>query len=283
MKQEASVIGVDLGGTNMRAGLVKGQTICAKEANSVPKTDDPKVVLNQLIRTIEAVMEPGVEGIGIGVPSLVKTSEGIVYNVQNIPSWKEIRLKELLEGQFKLPVYVNNDANCFAVGERYFGEGRRFTDFVGLITGTGVGGGIVKNGHLLPDQNCGAGEFGMISYLDHDYEYYCSGQFFDNFYGISGGDMARLAKNGDPTAKMAFKLYGAHLGKAIKTILLAVDPEAIVLGGSVAKSFEYYNEAMWAEIRTHDFPFVIENLKIVPSNVDEIAILGAAALYLDQQ
>lgn len=283
MMKYNNVIGVDLGGTNMRAGLVQNSELIKKSACRVPVTDNAFEVTQALINTIKDVINPQVEGIGIGVPSLVKAGEGIVYDVQNIPSWKKIHLKEILEEEFGLPVYVNNDANCYAVGERFFGEGQHYTDFVGLITGTGLGAGIIKKGHLLSDQNCGAGEFGMIPYLDQDYEFYCSGQFFNNQYNTDGGEMAARALKGDAKAKAAFAEYGRHLGKAVKVILLTIDPEAIIIGGSVSKSFELYKEAMWNEIKTHPFSFALENLKIVPSNIEEIAILGAAALYIDAQ
>lgn len=283
MEKFKNIIGVDLGGTNMRAGLIQDAKVVEKSACAVPKTDVAEEVTNALIKTIEDVMNPSVEGIGVGVPSLVKSSEGVVYDVQNIPSWKKIPLKAILEDHFKIPVYINNDANCFAVGERFFGEGKQFKDFVGLITGTGLGGGIIKKGHLLADQNCGAGEFGMIPYLEHDYEFYCSGQFFNNNYNADGGELAKKANSGDASAIQAFKEYGKHLGKAIKVILLTVDPEAIVIGGSVSKSFHLYKDAMWDEISTHAFGFALENLKIVPSDIEDIAILGAGALYIDAQ
>ncbi|MCU4156877.1 ROK family protein [Carboxylicivirga sp. A043] len=283
MEQIRTIIGVDLGGTNMRAGLVVGDEIKKVSSCLVPKTDVAEEVTEALITTIKEVITTEVEGIGVGVPSLVKASSGIVYDVQNIPSWKKIPLKDILEKEFKLPVYINNDANCFAVGERVYGAGREYADFVGLITGTGVGGGIIKKGHLMPDQNCGAGEFGMMPYLEHDYEYYCSGQFFENVYNVSGGELAQRASEGDAKALDIFKEYGKHLGKAIKNILLAVDPNAIVLGGSVSKSYAYYKEAMWSEISTFPYQFVLENFVIVPSVVKEIAILGAAALYVDAE
>jgi glucokinase len=281
MEQIRTIIGVDLGGTNMRAGLVVGDEIQKISSCLVPKTDIADEVTQTLIATIKEVITPEVEGIGIGVPSLVKSSSGVVYDVQNIPSWKKIPLKDILEKAFKLPVYINNDANCFAVGERVYGAGQDYTDFVGLITGTGLGGGIIKKGHLMPDQNCGAGEFGMMPYLEHDYEYYCSGQFFENVYQVNGGELAHRASEGDNEALGIFAEYGKHLGKAIKNILLAVDPNAIVLGGSVSKSYAYYKEAMWKEIATFPYQFVLENFVIVPSVVKEIAILGAAALYVD--
>ncbi|MCT4648068.1 MAG: ROK family protein [Carboxylicivirga sp.] len=281
MEQKRTIIGVDLGGTNMRAGLVEGDQLLQVESCLVPKTNVASEVTQTLITTIKNVLTPKVEGIGVGVPSLVKSSQGIVYDVQNIPSWKKIPLKAILEQEFGLPVYINNDANCFAVGERVYGAGQEYDDFVGLITGTGVGGGIIKNGHLLPDQNCGAGEFGMMPYLEHDYEYYCSGQFFENIHQTNGEELAQRAAKGDKKALSIFQEYGQHLGKAIKTILFAVDPNAIVLGGSVSKSYDYYNKAMWEEISTFPYQFVLENFEIVPSKVKEIAILGAAALYID--
>jgi len=281
MEQTRTIIGVDLGGTNMRAGLVQGDQILEVSSCLVPKTDSPDEVTAELIRTIRNVITPEVEGIGIGVPSLVKASLGIVYDVQNIPSWKKIPLKDILEKEFNLPVYINNDANCFAVGERVYGAGQAYDDFVGLITGTGVGGGVIKKGHLMQDQNCGAGEFGMMPYLEHDYEYYCSGQYFENVHQLSGGELAQRASEGDAKALEIFAEYGTHLGKVIKAILFAVDPQAIVLGGSVSKSYEYYKRAMWGEISTFPYQFVLENFVIVPSTVKEIAILGAAALYID--
>ena len=281
MEENRTIIGVDLGGTNMRAGLVKGDQIIDVSSCLVPKTDIAEDVTKELIQTINNVITPDVEGIGVGVPSLVKANNGVVYDVQNIPSWKKIPLKDILEAEFKLPVYINNDANCFAVGERVYGAGQAYEDFVGLITGTGVGGGVIKKGHLMPDQNCGAGEFGMMPYLEYDYEYYCSGQFFENIHNVSGGELAENAAKGEKEALAIFADYGTHLGKAIKTILFAVDPQAIVLGGSVSKSYAYYKEAMWKEISTFPFQFVLENFVIVPSVVKEIAILGAAALYID--
>ncbi len=279
--EDTTIIGVDLGGTNMRAGLVKGGEILKKSANAVPKTEDAQVVVNQLIKTIKEVLNNDVKGIGVGVPGLVKVSEGMIYKLNNIPSWKKVPLKVILEREFNLPVYINNDANCYAVGERYFGEGKRFKDFVGLITGTGVGGGIINKGHLLSDQNCGAGEFGMIPYLDHTYEFYCSGQFFQNLYKIDGGELAAKAIQGDKHAQKVFSEYGTHLGKLMKVILLTLEPEAIVIGGSVSKSFKLYQQSMWEEVKTHPFTVSLESLKIVPSNINDIAILGAAALYLD--
>ncbi|NME70061.1 ROK family protein [Flammeovirga aprica] len=281
MKTEKEIIGVDLGGTNMRAGLVKNGEIIDLANGLVPKVEDPQIVIDILMDTIRKVMTPQVEGIGIGVPGLVESQTGVVYDIQNIPSWKEVPLKAILTEEFQVPVFVHNDASCFASGERYFGEGQHYDDFVGLITGTGCGSGIIKNGHLMQDQNCGAGEFGMIPYLHHNYEYYCSGQFFRREYNISGQKLAALAMEKDQKALEIFEEYGKHLAKVIMAILFSVDPKAIIIGGSVAHSYEYYQKAMHDEIKTFPYQFVLKKLVIKPSRMKEIAILGAAALYFN--
>lgn len=278
---EQTVIGIDMGGTKIRAGRVRDSKIEGIVADLVPGTDDPDVVTGVLAGLISQVVDKSVAGIGIGVPSLVDSGKGIVYNVQNIPSWKEVFLKDILEKKFGIPVYINNDANCFAVGERFFGKGRDYDDFVGLICGTGLGAGIIKGGHLMPDRNCGSGEFGEIPYLDKIYEYYCSGQFFQNVYGEDGNKMAIRVKEKDARAVQIFEEFGMHLGKAVKTIMLAVDPSAIIMGGGVTDSFEYFSESMWKEIRNFPYPRSVENLQIITTKTQEISLLGAAALYYD--
>jgi glucokinase len=87
-------------------------------------------------------MDASVTGIGIGVPSVVDVETGIVYDVTNIPSWKKVELKSILETKFGLPVRVNNDVNCFILGEHRHGVARGFRSVVGLAMGTGLGGGI---------------------------------------------------------------------------------------------------------------------------------------------
>ncbi len=277
--QGQTVIGVDMGGTRIRAGRVKATQITDTASDLVPKTDNEQEVTGVLVKLIKQVFDKEIAGIGIGVPSLVDSGMGIVYNVQNIPAWKEVYLKDTLEKEFNVPVYVNNDANCFATGERFFGKGRDYDDFVGLICGTGLGAGIIKGGHLMPDKNCGSGEFGEIPYLEGIFEHYASGQFFERAYGISGDEVAKRAGENDPQARKAFDEFAVHLGKAIKTIMLAVDPAAIIMGGGVSESWEFYRDALWKEIQDFPYPRSVKNLEILVTDTQEIALLGSAALY----
>lgn len=156
-------IGVDLGGTNVRAALMDGTTVVRKEKAPCPAKGTQEEVIEAIAALIEPLVCEEVTSIGIGVPSVVDTKRGIVYNVANIPSWQEVHLKDIFEERFGIPVHINNDANCFALGESRFGQGRGYKDVVGVTLGTGVGSGIMIGGHLYEGRNAGAGEIGCLS------------------------------------------------------------------------------------------------------------------------
>jgi glucokinase len=278
-----SILGIDLGGTNVRAGRVKNESIEKITTSKITSDGAEELVLKEICQTIDNVIQTDVKGIGVGVPSIVDTEEGIVYDVQNIPSWKEVHLKDYLEKKYNLPVYINNDANCFVAGEKYFGNAKDFENVVGLIIGTGLGAGLILNNKLYSGKNCGAGEFGMISFKEHNYEYYCSGQFFSQCYSIEGSLLYEMAKRGEPKALQIFSEFGSNLGEAIKLILYSIDPQMIILGGSLSKSFEYFKESMWKSVNKFEYRRSLDNLKIGCTEIKDIAVLGAAALYLDAQ
>jgi glucokinase len=238
-------------------------------------------VVEEVVGAVAQVFDTGVAGIGVGVPSVVDVEKGIVYDVQNIPSWKEVPVKVILERRFHRPVYVNNDANCFAVGEKYFGKGLRYRHLVGLIIGTGLGAGIILNGRLYSGPNCGAGEFGMVPYKDSILEHYASGQYFTRTYDVRGEEVHSQAQRGDREALAIFERFGAHLGDALMIIMLAVDPEAIILGGSVSRDFSFFERAMRERMKVFPYHKTLERIVIEVSDQPQIAILGAAALYYD--
>jgi len=282
MKQE-SIIGVDLGGTTVDSGLIKNSNIEKIFSLNISAEKSELDILEQVIQTIENVYVESVAGIGIGVPGLINVEKGIVYNLQNIPSWQEVHLKEKLENHFGVPVYVNNDANCLAAGVKYFGIGKESRNLAGLALGTGMGTGVIIDGKLYSGSHGGAGEFGMIPYRDHNYEYYCSGQFFKTEYEISGKDLYNKAKKDDKKALRIFEIFGGHLGKAITAILYAFDPEMIVLGGSVSKAYWFFKKSMQREIDAFKFTPVLDRFTIKVNKIPNIAVLGAAALYLDSK
>ncbi|MFB0564231.1 MAG: ROK family protein [Candidatus Aminicenantaceae bacterium] len=282
MTKEAT-IGVDLGGTKVSIGKVKKSKIVKHTSSGISAEGSEKQILSEIIQAIEEIFDPGVAGIGVGVPSVVDVEKGIVYEVQNIASWKKVPLKEILESHFHKPVYVNNDANCFAVGEKHFGKGRKYSNFVGVTIGTGLGTGIIINDRLYCGPNCGAGEFGSIPYKKSILEYYCGGQFFMGEYGINGEQVYARAKQGDKTALEIFEQFGTHVGEAMMIIMFALDPEAIIVGGAISQSFSFFEKSMRERMKTFPYKHAVERLIIETTDQPQIAILGAAALHYDSQ
>ncbi len=274
------IIGVDVGGTKICAGLIEEGKIIKKYSCPTPAYEAKEVVVDAIASAISEVFDEKIAGIGIGVPGLVDQDENLVVDVTNIPSWNCVPLRDMIRDRFNKPVFVNNDANCFAIGEKYFGKGKPYRNFVGLAMGTGLGAGIIINGHLYSGKYSGAGEFGNIYYLNSNTEAYCSGQFFKD-QGLNGGELAVAAQQGDEKAQTLFFELGQHIGKAICNILFALAPEAIILGGSVAQSYPLFSQGMQAALDEFPFRRVMDALTIEVSDVPDMAVLGASSLVMD--
>jgi glucokinase len=274
------LIGVDLGGTNVRAGLVQNGKIISLHKQAISSKAAQNIVLEEIFATIAAVMKPGVRGIGICAPSVVKN--GVIYSVPNIPAWRKVPLKKLLEQRFKIPAFVNNDAKCFALGEFHYGFGRGSKNLVGLILGTGLGSGIIIDGKLYSGGNGGAGEIGHAPYKESEFEHYCSGRFFPHNFGVDALELEQRADTGDSRAAEMLASFGDPLADVIMTVLYAYDPEIIVLGGGVSHAFHYFKDRLWDRLRAFRYQDSLKRLKIVQSKKPHIAILAAAALCLDK-
>ncbi len=272
------VVAVDLGGTNIRAGRLDQDRIIIQKDTPLRDKDVLEKTLEHLIALIESVMDRNVTGIGIGVPSVVDIETGTVYDVTNIPSWKKVELRGILEARFGIPVRVNNDVNCFILGEHRYGIAKGFKSVVGLTMGTGLGGGVIINNELYAGRNCGAGEFGLVNYLDENIEAYCSGGFFQKKYNTTALDAYEKAIAGEPAALGSWKEFGFHLGNAVKTVVYTYDPEAVVLGGSLVKAYKFFADSMEASRMDFAFPESMKRLKIFTSQNKNIALLGAASL-----
>lgn len=277
-RMEKAILGLDIGGTGIKGGvLVKGHL---EDIRSIPTPalESQEHILETIASFIDTYAHYDFVGIGIGIPGLVDTQKGIVLGLANIPSFQHVELKKFLTSRFGKPVFINNDANCFAIGVHKYGVGKPYKNLVGITLGTGTGGGIVINGHLYSGLFSSAGEWCSAPYLDHNYEYYCSGKFFQNFYHSKPKALAKLALAGDKTAIRAFDEFGHHLGELLKVIMFSLAPEAIVLGGSIRKTFPLFKKSMMTTLNTFAYKTVLANTKILISEMDETAIHGAVAL-----
>jgi len=272
------IIGVDLGGTNLRVGRIKNGSIEDSINESINPNGSKKKVLEQISKAIDKVYKKDIKGIGFGVPAIVDMEKGIAYEASNIPSWKKVYIKRYFEKRYNVPVKVNNDSNCFTLGEALFGEGKKYKNLVGITLGTGVGAGIVFNGKLYCGHNCGAGDFGEVVYKEGIFEDYCSGKFFKKQYRMNGIDVYEKARKGDRKAISIFNEYGRHLGKLLDMVIKSVDPECIVIGGAISSSYKYFQESMLTSLKKLSYQRSFSRIKIKRSRLENAALFGAAAL-----
>lgn len=275
------VIGVDLGGTKVAAGRVRGGKIEELVKHSVPATETKNTVLGVVMDTIAEVNSTEVVAIGCGAPSVVDVADGIVREVGNIPSWKAVPLKAEFERRFGIPAAIDNDANAFALGEYVFGAGRGHRHLVGMTLGTGLGTGVIIDGRLLHGANCGVGELGKMAHKGHLLQGWCASPYFPREWGATAKDLHRRARDGDDEALRVFEAYGDELSAAIMLALYAYDPEVVVLGGSISTAFDLFEPRLRKGLEAFAYPHIIDRVVIEKSRLENVAVLGAAALALE--
>lgn len=277
-----SYIGVDIGGTSIVAGLLN-EGIFSNTVTVSTKAHQPlQTILQQLFNAIDQLIAPGVKAIGIGCPGIIDSGQGVILNINNIPAFKAINLKTIVQEKYNIPVFINNDANCFVLGETFFGAAKGYNHVVGITIGTGLGAGIVINKKVHGGFKGVAGELGCIAYKDSIVEDYCSSKFFTNYYREEGAALFSKAEQADIVAKTAFIELGMHLGWLINTTLYSIAPQIIVIGGSIAKAFKYIEPGIQKQLSQFMFKDFRAKLKIEPAQLDNAGLAGAAALCVSE-
>lgn len=280
--QNNILVGVDIGGTTISAGCLLNN-MWVKKCEMKTGAERPLTeILATLFEVIDQVLVEGAQAIGVGVPGYIDHASGEIKLINNIPAFKGLNLKIEIEKKYNIPVYLNNDANCFALGAYFFGTPSSSKNLVGITLGTGLGGGIVINGKLHSGIFGGAGEFGCLPYLDGTFEDYCSSKFFDSKYHTNGKELFIKAKNGDSEAQQIFEEFGQHLGHLMLHILYTLAPEKVVVGGSIAEGSEYFMSGMRMVIGKFPVEIIRKNFKVEISNIKYPGIHGAVALCLHE-
>jgi len=282
MKERRSYIGVDVGGTSIVAGRFSENEILDRhEVPTGPQRPADEIV-GSLLGAVENVMAGDVAGIGIGMPGYMNTRTGEILLINNIPAFRGFRVKPVVEERFGLPVFQNNDASCFALGEAYFGAGKEFDHMVGITLGTGLGGGIIVNRKIHTGLIGGAGELGCIPFREGIVEDYCSNALFVNKYGKTGLELYKLAGSGDREAIAAFEELGRNIGELINLTIYILAPEAFVIGGSVAGAWEFLEGPIKREVDRFPVALISKKVKILRAQLDNAGLYGAAALCISQ-
>ncbi|MCK4746253.1 MAG: ROK family protein, partial [Bacteroidales bacterium] len=164
MSTKRLYIGVDIGGTSIVAARFSENELIQENEASTGASRPVEEIMESVYQAIDPVLTNEVVGIGIGMPGFMDTESGEILAINNIPAFRGFSIKKAVEKRFNLPVFQNNDANCFALGEAYFGAGKEFRNMIGITLGTGLGGGIIINRQIHTGLVGGAGELGCVPF-----------------------------------------------------------------------------------------------------------------------
>lgn len=256
------VIGVDIGGTTIKLGrfTATGKVLQTLTVPT-PQPSNPENVLQAVKRSVNQLdPDQTVQAIGIGTPGPADPTGRIARLAINLENWVNVPIADWIESQLGRPCVIANDANCAGLGESWIGAGRFFSDFILLTLGTGVGGGIILNHQLFTGQGGAAGELGSMSFDPDGHpcnsgnrgslEQQLSISAIVRRTGHTPEALSKLAYLGDPDALAFWTAYGRDLGIAAATLIYILTPEAIVIGGGISASSEYFFPAALQEI--HD-------------------------------
>ncbi len=262
-------IGVDLGGTKVKLGIVTSEGRIVKKI-SVPTlaNDGPEKSIGQIKKGIKSLLKGNkklIQGIGIGSPGTVALKKGTVENPPNLPGWGKVHLGKIISEEFKIKTHVENDANAAAIGELIYGSGKDLTSFIMVTLGTGVGGGIIFNrklfrgdhggageiGHITIDQNgkeCNCGSFGCLetylgnNYLVEEVRHQLELNKDSIIYKLLDNNLDNLSPKvihdasllGDKFSQNIIANLGETLGHGLASVVNIFDIANIIIGGGVA-------------------------------------------------
>lgn len=313
-------LGVDLGGTTIKGGLVHPEHGLVYEATvDTEAAEGPDRVLDRVAALIEqlrsVVPAQGTPiGVGIGVPGVVALDRATVIQPPNLPGWDRIHVPEAIHARLQdlLPILVENDANVAALGSAFFGAGRPFDSFIMATLGTGVGGAIVYQNRLFRGATGAAGELGHVS-VDYEGPFARSGvpgaveaylgQVFlsrharfrllnedthlketagAELHDLTPRQLHAAAEAGDEPARAVLAWAGHKLGCALGGAVCLLDIRKVVVGGGISQAGDFVLEPARRALRQFVLPSFRVGLEVVRETLgNEVALLGAARLAFE--
>jgi glucokinase len=289
------LIGVDFGGTSVKAGVVEGGEVVRSTAAATRLDTGPKDVLDAIANTVLA-LTPRPEAVGVAIPGEVN-AEGRCWRLANVPGFEGVPIGEELAKRLGCPIAVENDATAAALGEQLYGHGRDNPSFLMVTLGTGIGGGLVLGHQLYPGSNGFAAEIGHNNVDSSSEAPLCAcGQrgCIEAFAGTKallrrfqelGGSATEVlpisvsARRGEPAGLETFEMMGSALGRGIAVIQNVLDLNAVVFSGGVSASFDLIEPSIRAALRANVFGKPAGEVPLLVSELGERAgVIGAAHL-----
>ena len=299
-------IGVDLGGTNVRALLVdeNGESYSevkeSTEKEQGPDYENTKIV--RMVRTLDYTACDGfenVEGIGIGVPGPVDTVNGVMIMASNLPGFVGYPIVAKLKEEFGKPVFMDNDANCAGLAEALLGAGKGYPTVYFVTMSTGIGGAFIVDGKLISGGRGHAGEIGNIIVKPGGYkqgnlnagaaEGECSGTAITRkgqaIFGDAvkhAGNVFDLAASGNMDAKAIADEAVNELSTLLADIAHVVDPHCFVIGGGLLKSKDYFWDTLNRQFNEKIHKGMQNHIPLLLKKIDDCGAIGAALLPKSQ-
>lgn len=294
-------IGIDLGATNIKLGLIKNKKIVRKQVLLTSDFVSQEKLILGICASIagfiasEHLSKNEILGIGMGLPGPVDSLKGLVHFFPNLQGWHNVPLQLVMQRKTRLPVAIDNDANLMALAEVRIGAARGLKNVVCITLGTGVGGGIIINGDVYRGASGVAGEIGHIPLNEQGPKCNCGGIACLERYvgnrtiladtqrvlgqGISLEAVTRLARRGDRKAIAVWANVASHLGSGLSGVVNILNPEAVVIGGGVAKAGKFILDKVKQVISKRAMPHSAKTVKILPAKLgNDAGMLGAALL-----
>ena len=309
-------VGIDIGGTNTKLGLVDSEGHLLRRVNfstnPLLSFADYQILLTSALEEVtHDIPKEDLLGVGMGVPG-ANGKTGSIPEAANIPFLTEIPLQSALKELWNLPVFVAKDANAAALGEMLFGSAKGMDHFILLTLGTGLGSGVVINGKIVSGSNGLAAEYGHSVLVKNGRSCNCGQRgCFETYVSATGlkrtaisllananqhsilrdlspnqldaQKIAEASENGDEIAKMAIKKTAQWLGLKMVDLVVLTDPEAIILAGGLSKIGDYFLQTVRESLDKKLLPMFKGKVKVVYSGLgsDDAAILGAASLVMN--
>ena len=317
------LVGVDLGGTNIVAGALAedGSDVLAMRSEPTRADQGADQVIDRIVRMIDTVIAETIAhtgakrddmiGVGVGAPGPLDRERGIVITTPNL-GWTNFPLRDVIAERTRLPVRIDNDANCATLGEWWLGAAKGANNVIGMTIGTGIGGGIILGGRLyhgsadmageighatidITGRRCKCGNYGCL-------EAYASGPSIADrarealsgddslMVRMAGGDPARItaatvyeaAKRGDDTALDVVRETSRFLGAGVANLLNIFNPDVVVIAGGVTQAGETLFAPLRREVRKRAFKPAVDACQIVPGILVAAGVVGAVAAYKQQ-
>jgi glucokinase len=285
------VLGLDIGGTALKLGRFDLAGNCLQHITiPTPQPSLPEPVFAAIIAALPQVDPAGqAEAIGVGMPGPADKTGRIARIAINMEGWSDVPLADWLEQSTGLPTVIENDANCAGIGEHWRGAGQAFPNMMLLTLGTGVGGAVFINGQLFRGRSGAAGELGLMT-IDPNgaecrsgnrgsLEQHLSIGNIERTTGKNPAELGELAAAGDAGAIAFWKSYGRSLGAGLSNLIYVLTPDAIVIGGGICESSEFFFPAAEAEITQRVMPTSRSDVKLLKAALgNQAGMVGASKL-----